>query len=213
MSTAGHAKSILEAIVARYASMTSYSDSGAVDRRLNDNDPVLTTTFLTWFKKPMFFRFEFQRPHPYPPFRDISTRHGVGFNGSTAYNWVQRHNEAVQIEAKDSLERAIAAATGISSGSAHTIGKLLIPVIGGRSILELLDVRQGADTLVDSVPCYAVAATHPKGGDQQLLIEKDTLLIRRITTMMEISKYPSTELRDQIRIDESIDDAVFKRAA
>jgi outer membrane lipoprotein-sorting protein len=81
MSTADQARVILERVVARYASITSYSDTGAVETRLNDR---LRTTFSTWFKKPSFFRFEFQRPHPDPPLRSVLTRHGVGFDGSMA---------------------------------------------------------------------------------------------------------------------------------
>jgi hypothetical protein len=213
VSAADHAKAIVEKVVARYAAMTTYCDSGAVDTHLNDSDPVLSTTFSTWFRKPSLFRFEFERPHAYPPLRHIVGRNVVGFDGSEAYNWARMGTDAARMAVKENLSLAIAGATGISSGCAHTIGKLLMPGIGGRSILELLEMRQDADMPVDGIPCYSVTAKHPKGGDVRFLIEKEALLVRRVTTERETSGHPSTERRERIRVDEPIDDSVFKRPA
>jgi hypothetical protein len=215
VSTADHAKAILEAVAARYASMTSYSDCGAVHTQLNDNDPLFATRFSTLFKKPSLYRFEFERPHPYPLLRSIITRRGVGFDGSTAYTWVQMDTDAPRIELEESFSLAIAGAAGASSGSAHRIGRLLIPAIGGLSILDLLDLRQDGDTITEGVPCYSVAARYPKIATVELefLIEKDSLLIRRIITTSERGKFSARELRDNIRVNEPIDDTVFKHGA
>ena len=56
------------------------------------------------------------------------------------------------------------------------------------------------DTVVDDIPCYSVAARYPKtsGVDMELVIEKDALLIRRIKTLGEPSRFSATELRDSI---------------
>jgi hypothetical protein len=215
VSTADRAKALLEEVAARYASVTSYSDCGAVHTQLNDNDRVYTTVFSTLHKKPSFLRFEFERPHPYPPLSSVITRNVVGFDGSTAYTWEQRGTDAPRIKREESLLLAIACATGVSSGSAHRIGKLLIPAIGGLSILDLVDLRQDVDTLIDGTRCYSVAARYPKRAavDVEFLIEKDALLIRRIITRSEPAKYSATELRDSIRVNETIDDTMFKHAA
>jgi hypothetical protein len=215
MPTADHAKALLEEVAARYASITSYSDCGAVHTQLIDNDRKFTTKFSTLYKKPSLYRFEFERPHPYPPLQNIITRNAVIFDGSTAYTWKQRGTDDPQTDFAESFSLAIAAATGVSSGSAHRIGRLLIPAIGGYSILDLVDLRQGMDTVVDGTPCYSVAARYPKCAipDMEYAIERDTLLIRRIKTLGGAGRFSATELRHSIRVNEPIDDAIFSRAA
>src|ERR1700722_9432852 len=185
MPTADHAKALLEEVAARYASMTSYSDCGAVHTHFFDNDRMLTTMFSTLYKRPSLYRFEFELPHPDPPLQNIITRNAVVFDGSTAYTWKQRGTDAPQTEFAENFSLAIAGATGISSGSAHRIGRLLIPAIGGYSILDLVDLRQGMDTVVDGTPCYSVAARYPKCAipDMEFAIGKDNPLIRRIKTL------------------------------
>ena len=215
MPTADHAKALLEEVAARYASITSYSDCGAVHTQLVDNDRMFTTIFSTLYKKPSLYRFEFERPHSFPPLQNVITRNAVAFDGSTAYTRKQRGTDAPQTEVAESFSLAIAAATGVSSGSAHRIGRLLIPAIGGLSILDLVDLRQGMDTVVDGNPCYSVAARYPKCAvpDMEFVIEKDTLLIRSIKTLGGASRFSATELRHSIRVNEPIDDAMFSRAA
>jgi hypothetical protein len=91
----------------------------------------------------------------------------------------------------------------------------LIPAVGGLSLLGLVDLRQDGDTLIDGTPCYSVAARYPKVATVELefLIEKDALLIRRIVTTSKPAKLLATELRDSIRVNDPIDDTVFKYAA
>jgi hypothetical protein len=120
-----------------------------------------------------------------------------------------------QTELAENFSLAIAAATGASSGSAHRIGRLLLPAMGGLSILDLVDLRQGRDTVVDGTPCYSIAARYPKCAipDMEFVIERDALLIRRIKTSGEAGKFSATELRHSIRVNEPIEDAMFRRAA
>ena len=215
MPTADYAKALLQEVAARYASITSYSDCWEVHRHLDDNSSVFTTIFSTLYKMPSLYRFEFERPHPYPPLQGIVTRNAVIFDGSTAYTWRQSGTDAPQAKCAESLSLAIAGATGVSSGSAHRIGRLLIPAMGGLSIVDLVDLRQREDTVVDGTPCYSVAARYPKSTtvDMEFVIEKDALLIRRILTLGGASRFSATELRHSIHVDEPIDDAMFRRAA
>jgi hypothetical protein len=200
----------LQEVVARYASMTSYSDRGAVHRHLDDSGSVFSTTFSTSFKKPSLFRFEFARPHAYPPLGHIITRHSVAFDGTTAYSMTQRDTDAPKIMEKDTLATVVAGATGVSSGSAHTIARLLLPGIGGLSILDLVDAHQHGDTAIDGVACYSVAARYPKGGTVEFCIEKDELLIRKTTRTFEGDNFPAIEIRENICVNGPIDDRIFK---
>jgi hypothetical protein len=47
----------------------------------------------------------------------------------------------------------------------------------------------------------------------EFVIEKDTLLIHRIKTLGGAGSFSATEQRHSIRVNEPIDDAMFKRAA
>jgi hypothetical protein len=211
MPTADHAKALLERVAARYASISSYSDRGAVHTQFTNNGPVVTTNFSTFYKRPSLYRFEFERPNQYLPLQSI-TKNTVVFDGTTASAWKQTGSDTPQPELAESFSLAIAAATG-ASGSAHHIGRLLIPAMGGLSILDLGDLRQGMDTVVDGTPYYSVAARYPKSTtpDMEFIIEKDTMLIRRISTTARI--FSATELRHSIHVNEPIGDFMFSRAA
>jgi len=111
MPTADHAKVLLEEVAARYASITSYSDCGAVHTQFIDNDRKFTTVFSTLYKKPLLYRFEFERPHLYPPLQNSITRNAVVFDGSTAYSWKQTGTDPPQTEFAENFSLAIAAAT------------------------------------------------------------------------------------------------------
>jgi hypothetical protein len=215
MPTADHARALLESVAARYALMSSYSDRGAVHTQLNNDGPVVTTIFSTLYKKPSLYRFEFERPHPPLPLQNVVTRNTVVFDGSTASTWKQMSTDTPQTELAENFSLAIAAATGASSGSAHRIGRLLLPAMGGLSILDLVDLRQGMDTVVDGTPCYSIAARYPKSAipEMEFVIERDALLIRRIKTSGEAGKFSAMELRHSIRVNEPIEDAMFRRAA
>jgi hypothetical protein len=215
MPIADHAKALLETVAARYASMSSYSDRGAVHTQLNNDGPVVITLFSTLYKKPSLYRFDFERPRSPLPLQNVVTRNAVVFDGSTAWTWKQTGTDTPQTELAENISLAIAAATGASSGSAHRIGRLLIPAMGGLSILDLVDLRQGTDTVVDGTPCYSISARYPRCAipDMELVIERDALLIRRIKTSGEAGKFSAMELRHSLRVNEPIEDAMIKRAA
>ncbi len=206
VANVSEAYKLLEGVVRTYASMTSYADKGTVSLRRNENDPVLRVEFSTVFRRPSFFRFEFSRPHPYPPLRHIVSRHAVGFDGAAVYSVTKRHEEASKVEAKESLCMAVAGATGISSGSAHTIGRLLLDEVTGLSILDLVDARLNDDAVINGIVCHSISAHHPKGGEREYWVEKDTLLIRK---NVRHGNVPSEEVRENIRVNQALDDGLF----
>ncbi len=200
------AETLLHHVAQSYASMSSYEDSGAV-KRIRSDDSSYQTDFSTLYKRPSLFRFEFSRPHPYPPLRHLVARHVVGFDGSVAYSMDEGYQKDPTLNIRESIDMAIAGATGISSGSAHTIGSLLLGNTTGPSILDLLDARFNEDAAIGGIACYCIAARHPSGCQMEYLIEKDLLLIRRVRTHFE--KFPTEESRENIRIDQPLDDGLF----
>ena len=205
---AKEAGELLQQVVARYAAFLSYADEGTVRTRLRSEDPELIIPFSTLFRKPACFRFEFRRPHAYPPLRHIVYRHLVVSDGSTVQIVRDRPGHALQIETTDSLELAVAGAAGISSGSAHTIARLLLPQVGGLSLLHLSDPQRLPDISLGPADCYQVEAKYPRGGGlARLCIEKDTLLLRRIGTARD--RFADDEARASIRVDQPLEMSLF----
>jgi hypothetical protein len=205
------AQDLLHSMVDHYASMRSYSDHGIVIARSLLRDHVTSTRFSTLYQQPSFFRFAFVRPHPHTPLNEAVTQHVIGFDGSNAYQIFKRYSGDVEVKSVDKLESAVARATGISSGSAHTIAHLLFPKIGGLSFLELRDVRFNDDAIVDGAPCYTVAAEHPAGDSHfELHIEKSSVLLR--ASMWETEAFRFEESRMNIRVNEPIESTLFAAA-
>jgi len=197
---------LLQRVAQAYSAMSSYQDHGRVVL-VNADEPPLQIDFATLYKRPSLFRFEFSRPHPYAPLRHIVSTHVVGFDGSRAYSQTERYQEAPRLETRRDLPSAIAGATGISSGSAHSISRLLLAEVSGFSLLDLVDVRLDAATQIDGIACYRVSGNNPRGGEWDYTIERDSLLIRRIRT--QSGKYPKEEYRENILVDRPLDDRLF----
>ena len=201
------AQEFLARVVERYAGMSSYADTGVVRQWFGRDDPPLETRFSTLFKKPSRFRFEFRSPHPFPPLRHIVCTHVVGSDGGTAYSLTKQYEETASLGVEESLSMAIAGATGISAGSAHSIGRLLVPEVTGFSLLDLFDAVFEGETEVDGTLCWTIRAKRQKGSEMVLGIEKGTLLLRRCAETL--GKVPSEELRENIRLNGPLDDQLF----
>jgi hypothetical protein len=200
------AQEVLDRMVQRYAGLQSYSDVGHVT--LTHPNFVTRTPFTTFYKAPSLFRFDFNVPHPHPPLSHIVSQHAVGFDGTNAYALRKAFKEKVESQLLNSIGLAVAGASGISSGAALTIGRLLLKGTEGLSISELSSVQLSADTAIDDVSCYSMTARYPSfGGKYHLLIEKHTSLLRKLLSEHETTRFE--EIRCQIRINAPIEDAVF----
>jgi hypothetical protein len=199
--TAGlDAQDVLHAVVEKYASIASYSDTGQVTTRTAASGLVHRITFATMHQRPSLFRFTFFRPHAYPPLGHLMTEHVAGYDGTVGYCEAKRLGGTTARRSPISLEVAIARATGISSGSAHTIGRLLLPQVGGQSILDLMDAQRGEDVAINGTSCYSITARWPRGDrSQEFWIEKDSCLLRQRITRSEQSE--SVEVRENISVD------------
>ncbi len=85
------------------------------------------------------------------------------------------------VEKRESLSLALAGATGVSGGSAHTVPILLPPnEISGRSLSELTELKPLVVAKLGQVDCFRIEG---KFGDQPLTlwIDRQTFLVRRIS--------------------------------
>jgi hypothetical protein len=201
------ARDVLHRTAAVYASLTSYVDTGMVTTRIAKSRLLRRTVFSTLYQKPSLFRFTFFVPHPHPTVSHIVTEHTVGFDGSESYCFTKRSEDREASKSITSLSLAVAGATGISSGSAHTIGRLLLPEVRGASILDLLNPRFNGDTEIDGIVCYSITAQHPKIGERELWVEKESSLLRKVLRSGETSR--SEEVRENISVNNPLELGLF----
>lgn len=178
MATFDSARALVAAVMARYRALGAYTDEGQVSMRLGRGEHVLT--FDTAADARGNFRFAFRSPHPFAPLRHRVTTHVVGRCTGQAYLYSLTPDGQARREDAASLDLAVAGATGISAGAAHTIACLLYPDVGGWTLAQLKRPRRRAPRWVEGVLCHRV--TGLQGRTPVVLdIGVDDLLIRRLT--------------------------------
>lgn len=204
MPTYRSARDCLSSVAARYRSLRSYSDAGVV--RPVGAFPPFSCWFETQFARPQQFRFQFIRPHPYRRLRHVLTKYIAGSDGSVAYFYTEQRGSKPITESEESLEMAVASATGISQGAAHTVSELLLECVGGFPLIALDRLRFCRTRSFDGVPCYRISGRHPRGGRVVIWVGIPDLLIRKVVK----HRFRQEEVRFNIRVDEPIAAEVFR---
>ncbi len=193
---------ILTAMSFRYGIMRSYQDRGVVlagRPRGAGTDP---TSFATFFRRPAQFRFDWSMGllDAEPP--RAQTQGAVWSDGARVF---LRPDRDGMIEHPQSLRRAIAGATGVSYGAAHTVSALLMAEVGGFTLpqLQRLTLQQGE---CDGVECHRIGGFHPRGTQFEVFVGIEDLLLRRVLNHDTAFE----ELRRDIRVDEDIEERVFQ---
>lgn len=195
------ADQVLRKMTEAYASMQSYTDRGVVTVRLEDSDEtIIETTFETAFARPNLFRFDWTNHHPAN--RDVDWRSVVWSDGTATYTHSETDSEPETME-EESLELAIAGATGVSSGSARTIPRLLMPEIGGWSLSQLQSPTVVGVETIDGVPCHRVRGQHPRLEQIDVWIGVQDHLVRKVALL------GSEEVRQDIRVDVQLPKETF----
>jgi hypothetical protein len=195
---------LLQDSLAMYQRVSSYQDEGVVSMGSPGLEGDNAVTFETLFVRPSLFRFKFSSPHPYQPLAHIVTTTICGLDQAGAYMWSKHYDAPARLQDYESIEMAVAGATGISSGSAHNIGQLLFDEIGGARFTQLEGLSFSDSAIVGGVLCKSVHGQVP-GTDAALtlFIEPETLIIPRIDT--RFAQFSSQETRRNIRVDARIE--------
>lgn len=174
---------ILEKVGAVYSAALTYRDSGLVRTIYSPANRNFSTDmpFTTAYSAPDRFRFEFHVPFP-DNSNSLNRRWIVFRNANEVKEW-SFLKPAVSVE--QSLDLAIAGASGVSDGAAHNIPALLMPhEISGRKLIANSDAaRLIDDAKCGEFECFRVQRIiHTEKGDttQTMWIAKSSFLIKRI---------------------------------
>ena len=114
------AKQIIDRMAEVYAGCNSYRDSGSVKTQfIGENNFLTEKTFKTAFVRHDRFRFEYREE-----MFNVRSRNIIWSNGKDVQTW---WDVRPGVEKAKSLDMAVAGATGVSSSSAHTVPRLLLP--------------------------------------------------------------------------------------
>jgi hypothetical protein len=172
------ADKLIERVAEVYRTTKSYRDSGVIIEYEKDGESERERVrFKTAFVRPDRFRFEWSEPWPI----NGTVRRVVWSNGKEVRTWWQIPLARDLDERGGSLDMAIAGATGVSHGAAHTIPVLLMsPSICGRTIRDLVRPRIERDAMFDERAVWIVAGLYAERYLMRVYVDKETLVIRRI---------------------------------
>lgn len=171
------ANELIAMVVDVYRTAKSYRDTGTIIAYdaygESERDHV---TFKTAFVRPDRFRFEWREPWPI----DGSVRRVVWSDGREARTWWQVPLGDDLDEIEPSLDLAIAGATGVSRGTAHTIPSLLLaPHVEGRSLKDMIRPRIERDTTLGERRVWVVAGLYGSCL-LRVFVDQQTLLVLRV---------------------------------
>lgn len=170
-------------MAAVYSDCETYSDVGVVsstvftvevgEKRLDDK------TFATAFIRPDRFCFEFAEPED----GQQKTRCVISREGEDVQFWFFA---LPGIERPESLEMALAGATGVSGTAAYFVPALLMPTeIGGRGLTLMREIRRVDDARHKKNRCYRVEG-RLGAGTAMVWVDIESFLIRRLDYQLDL---------------------------
>ena len=128
---------------------------------------IMKLSFSTHFRRPNCFRFEWRHS-------DLEGVNVIWCDGKSAFKKYRYDDKARPVE---NLSRAIAGATGVSGGTAHTVSCLLMEEVGGRKLTDMKDsVYRGAE-IVNGEDCHHLQHARK---DRHIFISKSKSTVLRI---------------------------------
>lgn len=180
------AATIMDLVARTYSSNNAYRDTGTVVTETSilgiPIEPLSDTIrFSTAFVRPDRFRFEYEYRFRESDDWDKYIVHADP-TGVRTY-WDVRPG----IRREASLGFALAGATGVSGGAAHTVPVLLLPdIVGGWRLTEMENLLRLRDGVIDGREYLRVRGENRRGRTIFVWIDPQTYLIRRIQTGLTI---------------------------
>jgi outer membrane lipoprotein-sorting protein len=200
---------ILDRMAKVYAGCKTYRDSGVVITVFVEGvfgKRTVEKPFTTAFVRPDRFRFEYKDTRT----GSGQSRYIVWSDGKAVQTW---WDVGARLQKPESLGLALAGATGVSGGSAHTIPALLLPdEVGGRRLTDIKELRRAEDGKLEKVECFRIEGKYA-GVPTTLWIDKKSYVVRRIDEQEKFDNFRTEETTTyEPIIDEKITDEMLEFA-
>jgi outer membrane lipoprotein-sorting protein len=198
------ADEIIRRMVSVYDKANSYQDVGIVQRSSASKPDVfnLVNSFKTFFVRPAHLRFQWAEIE----FREPEESNIIWSDGTGVFSY----SHLMGLEKEESISMAVAGATGISSGAAHTVTTLLIPDVSGFRITEMKGLTLLREENFEGTGCFVVRGYHPFGFPIDIWVGKNDFLLRRMRQRSGDDGEIEEEIRRDVKLDEAIPASVFQ---
>lgn len=198
-------KAIIARMAQKYGTLSSYEDIGLVVNT-TDRDTggsIEKKPFKIFFTRPNLFRFEWIDYFPWKEGR----LYMIWSNGKGAFSYSQPDD----YEQEESLEMAIAGATGISRGAAYTIPTMLTNQTSGFTFSDLDKLTLVNEEIFEGELCYHLQGFNRSKELHDLWIGKKDYLLRksRDESKHEAETWISEEIHRNIKVNQPISGNVF----
>jgi len=188
------AMTVLKEMARVYSNCKTYQDTGAcVTKYVGDNPVEKKLEFRTAFRRPTDFRFEYSQTAGTMP--AMGNRKIVQRDPSGTRSWWSLSKKK---QDESSLGMALAAATGVSDKTAHTVPRLLLPTeIRGRTFVDDAAWTLLTDAEESGHACHRVTHTLRDGASETLWIDKTSSLLIRIDETLDLQGRPGPSKMEQ----------------
>jgi hypothetical protein len=174
-----------------YASLNTYLDSGKVisDFYSGSYPHKSAKIFRTAYSDTEGFNFEYYEPNK------SNSLYTVNKKGKTVKTWWGVTNE---LTTDRTFSMAIASMTGVSSGVATIVPRLLFPkqLSPGRNIFNSFVPDSSGSEFVNGLPCYKITGKDKQKDKVTVWVAKSDFLIRKVET--DRIRNPSVQLDSMI---------------
>jgi len=191
-----------------YSSASSYRDTGIVHTKFitEDETRLVEKPFKTAFLRSGLYLFQYY---------DASKENSKYIIHRDKNNVVRIFDESTgDIEIIGSLLQAVARLTGVSSASSINIPMLIMPnELGLNNIFNQIENKEiSGSEVIDDIDCYKLTGYYKfNGSGCTIWIQKNNLLIRRISSSSEYDTFKSEDVVDIIgEINIEMEDSEFE---
>jgi hypothetical protein len=185
---------ILSQMSDTYAACTSYRDQGVVITTFHAAHGKRTDRlpFSTRFVRDQGFLFEFRKRRGEDDWDQLA----VWTENGRSNNWWSIAPDRPQ---RDTLELALAGATGVSGGSAHRVPHLLMPELRGTRQSPPRPSRIIAVPEAEAQNCIVIERPQSFGNVEQIWIDQSTFAIRRVIEPRHSLGPPPPDVMEQLK--------------
>jgi outer membrane lipoprotein-sorting protein len=191
---------IVRKMAEQYTSAKSYFDVGVVQTVSAADERLIETnvSFKTYFERPNKMRFEWEEGG------QLKSWHIVWSDGKDVFTYW----DSGGLKREESLSLALAGATGISRGAAHTVPVLLLQDVGFK-LTEMSNTSLVREEQLEGEDCFVVKGFHPFGFPIDLWISKNDFLLRKEREQNEDKTFVE-EIRRNVKLNATFPAETFQ---